>query len=101
MNKTKKALLLFSSLSIFKGILSRSVPKAFYNLLLSTEKEPVEFLNAYGDFYSLLSQRGYCDNFAYCLTETALFDENCFTKASAGGQTIQKASYPSLYQLII
>ena len=86
MNKTKKALLLFSSLSIFKGILSRSVPKAFYNLLLSTEKEPVEFLNAYGDFYSLLSQRGYCDNFAYCLTETALFDENCFTKASAGGK---------------
>lgn len=86
MNKTKKALLLFSSLSIFKGILGRSVPKAFYKLLLSTEKEPVEFLNAYGDFYSLLSQRGYCDNFAYCLTETALFDENYFTKASAGSK---------------
>ena len=34
----------------------------------------------------MLSQRGYCDNFAYCLTETALFDENCFTKASAGGK---------------
>ncbi len=86
MNKTKKALLLFSSLSIFKGILDRSVPKAFYNLLLSAEKEPVEFLNAYGDFYSLLSSRNYSDNFAYCLSETALFDENCFTKAAAGGK---------------
>ena len=96
MNKTKKALLLFSSLSIFKGILSRSVPKAFYNLLLSTEKEPVEFLNAYGDFYSLLSQRGYCDNFAYCLTETALFDEN-------SGKSIPSSSafVPSSAGLII
>ena len=86
MNKTEKSLLLLSSLSIYKGILNRSVPKAFYNLLLSADKEPVEFLNAYGDFYSLLSQRGYTDNFAYCMTEAALFDENCFTEFSAGGK---------------
>lgn len=87
MNKTEKSLLLFSSLSVFKGILNRSVPKAFYNLLLAIDKPPVEFLNAYGDFYSVLSQRGYSDRFAYCLTEAALFDENYFTKAAAGGKT--------------
>lgn len=87
MDKTEKTLLLFSSLSVFKGILNRSVPKAFYKLLQARDKEPVEFLNAYGDFYSLLSQRGYSDRFAYCLTETALFDENSFTKAAAGGKT--------------
>lgn len=87
MNKTEKSLLLLSSLSIYKGILKRSVPGAFYNLLLSADKEPVEFLNAYSNFYSLLSQRGYSDNFAYCMTEAALFDENCFTEFSAGGKT--------------
>ncbi|MCH5301121.1 MAG: ATP-binding protein [Ruminococcus sp.] len=89
MNKTEKSLLLLSSLSIYKGILKRSVPKAFYNLLLSADKEPVKFLSAYGDFYSLLSQRGYSDRFAYCMTEAALFDENCFTEFSAGGKTEQ------------
>lgn len=87
MNKTEKSLYLLSSLSVFKGILNRSVPKAFYKLLLSSDKPPVEFLNAYGDFYSLLSQRGYSDRFAYCLTETALFDENSYTKAAAAGKT--------------
>lgn len=87
MNKTQKALYLLSSLSVYKGILDRSVVKAFYKLLKSTNEKPVEFLNAYGDFYSLLSQRGYSDRFAYCLTEAALFDENYFTKAAAGGKT--------------
>lgn len=86
MNKTEKSLLLLSSLSIYKGILNRSVPKAFYNLLLSADKEPAQFLSAYGNFYSLLSERGYTERFAYCMTEAALFDENCFTRASAGGK---------------
>ena len=50
MNKTKKASLLLSSLSIYKGILTRSVPKALYRLILSIDKRPEDFLNAYGDF---------------------------------------------------
>lgn len=87
MKKTEKALLLLSSLSVFKGLLNRSVPKAFYDLLNTLDEEPVKFLEAYGDFYSLLSNRGYSDRFAYCMTEAALFDENCFTKAAAGGKT--------------
>lgn len=66
--------------------MKRSVPKAYYNLLLSLEKEPDEFLNAYGDFYSLISERGCSDKLAYSMTEAALFDENCFTKAAAAGK---------------
>ena len=86
MNKTEKSLFLLSSLSVYKGILNRTVPKAFYNLLLAMEKPPVEFLNAYGEFFSLLSRRGYSDSFAYCMTEAALFDENYFTEAAAAGK---------------
>ncbi|MEE0913310.1 MAG: ATP-binding protein [Ruminococcus sp.] len=66
--------------------MKRSVPKAYYNLLLSLDREPDEFLNAYGDFYSLICERNCSDRLAYSMTEAALFDENCFTKAAAAGK---------------
>lgn len=82
-NRTK---LLLSSLSVFRGIMKRSVVKAYYKLLMSLDSEPDEFLNAYGDFYSLISERGYSNRLAYAMTEAALFDENCFTRAAAAGK---------------
>ncbi len=83
MNNVNKTKLLLSSLSVFKGIMNRSVPKAFYKLLLSLDSEPVEFLNAYGEFYSLICERNCSDHLAFSMTEAALFDENCFTRAAA------------------
>ncbi|MGN1051260.1 MAG: ATP-binding protein, partial [Acutalibacteraceae bacterium] len=44
------------------------------------------FLSAYGDFYNLLCERGYSHRFAFCLTECAVFDDNCFTKAATKGE---------------
>lgn len=85
MNNVTKTRLMLSSLSVFRGIMKRSVPKAYYNLLLSLDKQPDEFLRAYGEFYSLVSERGCSDRLAYSMTEAALFDENCFTLAAAGG----------------
>ena len=86
MDKVLKTKLQLSSLSIFRGIMLRSVPAAFYELLCSTEKTPMEFLSAYGRFYSLVSERGCSNSLAYAMTEAALFDENCFTRAAAGGK---------------
>ena len=74
-----------ASLSVFKGIMTRSVPRAYYRLLCSLRRPPDEFLESYGSFVSLLSERGCADRLAYSLTEAALFDENCFTRAAAGG----------------
>lgn len=85
MNNVTITRLMLSSLSVFRGIMKRSVPKAYYNLLLSLDKQPDEFLRAYGEFYSLVSERGCSDKLAYSMTEAALFDENCFTLAAAGG----------------
>ena len=48
MNNVNKCKMLLSSLSVFRGIMNRSVPKAFYELLLSLDKKPEEFLGAYG-----------------------------------------------------
>lgn len=86
MNNVNRTKLLFSSLSVFRGIMKRSVVKAYYKLLLSLDSEPDEFLNAYGDFYSLISERGFSNRLAYAMTEAALFDENCFTRAAAAGK---------------
>ncbi len=86
MNNVLKVKLQLSSLSIFKGIMQRSVPNAFYRLLCATEKSPDEFLKAYGGFFSLISERGCSDSLAYSMTEAALFDENVFTRAAAGGK---------------
>ena len=87
MTKTYKAYLMMKSLSVYRGILTRSVIKGYMNLLENREAEPEKFLNAYGSFYSLLCERGVSDKLAYAITETALFDENCFSLAAAAGKT--------------
>ena len=86
MNNVNRTKILLSSLSVFRGIMKRSVVKAYYKLLLSLDSEPDEFLNAYGDFYSLISERGFSNRLAYAMTEAALFDENCFTRAAVAGK---------------
>ena len=86
MNKVNEVKLRLCSLSVFRGILNRSVVRAYYNLLCAIEEKPEVFLNLYGSFYSLISERGCSDKLAYSLTEAALFDENCFTRAAAGGK---------------
>lgn len=87
MTKTAKAYLMMKSLSVYRGILQRSVIKGYMKLLESIEAEPKVFLDAYGEFFSLLSQRGVSDRLAYAVTETALFDENSYSLAAAAGRT--------------
>lgn len=86
MNNVIKTRLLLSSLSVFRGILNRSVPKAFFELLNSLDATPEKFLENYGRFYSLICERGCSDRLAYSFTEAAMFDENCFTRAAAAGK---------------
>ena len=86
MDRTKEALLLMSSLSIYRGILNRTVVKAYYKLLLAFDKDIFEFCRAWGEFFSVLCDKGCSDNLAKCITETVLFDENAFSRASAAGE---------------
>lgn len=85
MDKVYKAKLKLSALSVFRGIMGRSVPRAFYRLLCSLDECPEEFLRRYGDFYALICERGCSDRLAYAMTEAALFDENIFARSAAGG----------------
>lgn len=86
MNKTLETALLLSSLSVYKGVLKRTVPGAYYKLLCAYDKPVGEFLQAWGNFFALLCDRGYADNLLCCLTEAAMFDENAFSRAAAAGQ---------------
>jgi len=88
----QEAAMQMASLSIYKGILDRTVPRAFYRLLKAgckcaashKEKHKRTFLEAWGDFFAVLCQRGFSESFARCLTQTALFDQNAFSMAAAG-----------------
>ena len=83
MNRMKQAAAELASLSIYHGILNRTVPKALYRLLWADTKET--FLNAWGEFFAVLCERESSENFAGHLTSTALYDENAFSLASAAG----------------
>ncbi|MGN0498185.1 MAG: ATP-binding protein [Acutalibacteraceae bacterium] len=83
MTKTEEYALKIKSLSIYKGILYRSVPKQFLNLLEKSNSLPSEFLSAWGDFFALLCEKGCQDNLCTYITKAALYDENSFSKAAA------------------
>jgi predicted AAA+ superfamily ATPase len=87
MNKMKQAAMEMASLSVYKGILNRTVPKAFYRLLWSADKSAEEFLTAWGNFFAVLCERGCSESLAECITGTALYDENAFSLDAAAGKT--------------
>lgn len=86
-NDIKMCYLRLSALSVYRGVLERSVIGGFRELLGALTAEPSEFLDKYGRFYSLLCERDVADRLAYAVTETLLFDENRFTLAATGGKT--------------
>ena len=81
--------MLMSSLSVYKGIKNRTVPKAYYELLCALDEPVQSFLEKWGQFFALLCKRGYSDSLARCLSKAALFDENAFSKSAAAGETEQ------------
>lgn len=86
MNATKEAALLMSSLSVYQGVLERSVPKAYYNLLCAMNEPVFAFAKAWGSFFSILCERNCADSFSSYMTEAALYDENVFSRAAAAGK---------------
>ncbi len=87
MNKVRQTAMAMASLSIYRGILNRAVPKTFYRLLWSSAPQSSlqDFLNAWGAFFSALCEHGGSENFSRCMTEPLLYDENAFSLAAAAG----------------
>ena len=74
-----------ASLSVYRGILKRTVPKALFRLLWAEDEKA--FLQAWGSFLAVLCERGFSENLMECISQTALFDENAFSLAAAAGKT--------------
>lgn len=91
MNPVKKAVWLFSAISIYKGMLNRSVVSAFVRLLKKNEAPPQEFLSAWAQFFHVLSEKGHTESFSQSFIEAALFDENCFSTAMAKNEAVPAA----------
>lgn len=87
MNRITKTAMLLSSLSAYRGVLNRSVPRAMLRLLRSADGDIYSFLDNYGEFYRLLCDRGCSSSLSRAFTEAMLFDENYFTRAAAAGST--------------
>ena len=86
MNTTKEAALLLSSLSIYRGITDRTVVKRFSELISAVHQPVFEFTAAWGRFFAALCEKNCVDNVSGYLTETALYDDNLFSRAAAAGQ---------------
>lgn len=86
MEKKLDLSLQMASLSVYRGILKRTVPGALYRLLCAVNGTARELMEAWGAFFSLLSERGYSENLAGCLTQAALYDENAFSRWAAGNR---------------
>lgn len=85
LNILQKTILLASSLSIYKNVLNNPAQKAFINLINSTSLPKEDFFKAWGEFFSVLSENEYTQNFYACMKNSVIYDENCFSRAIAGG----------------
>ncbi len=86
MNKARESAMLLSSLSVYRGVLSRTVFGAYYDLLTALDEPVHGFLEKWGSFVSVLYTRGYSESLAYCLSKAAFYDENAFSLAAAAGK---------------
>ena len=79
MNMIKKSAYLLTSISIYKNVVLDDVVSAFHKLLFSTLENSETFISNWSNFYSLLSLKGYQDNFTKYVKDIILYDENIFT----------------------
>lgn len=88
MNDIKKLAMGMTSLSVYRGILNRPVPRAICRLLQVANCSKDELLEAWGTFFSALCEQGGSGDLRGCLMWDALLDENAFSLAAARGAVI-------------
>ncbi len=93
MKPIQKMIFQLSSVSVYRGVLEQPVPKALSELLTATiyaNQQPMAFYRAWGDFFAALCEQGAEDSLAECMAQTVLYDENPYTRACAGGDTVSE-----------
>jgi uncharacterized protein len=88
MKDIKKLAMGMASLSVYRGILNRPVPRALCRLLQAANRSKDELLEAWGAFFSALCEQAGSGNLRGCLMQDVLLDENAFSLAAARGAVI-------------
>ena len=91
MQKIREAAVKMASLSVYRGILEQETVQALQQLLQTgchtlETGDLLPFARDWGAFFSSLCRKGRCDDFAGCLTQAALYDENVFSLECAAGK---------------
>ena len=90
MNQIRSLALSFNSLSVYRGILDRPVPREFRRLLNAAYCTREELVEAWGSFFSALCEQGGTSGLLGCLAQEALYDENSFSLTSAQGASVPR-----------
>ncbi|MDR3301533.1 MAG: ATP-binding protein [Spirochaetaceae bacterium] len=101
MSKTMcdEALSCLLGLSVFSGLRTNPLMKAFEKLLLEAAKnqnEPLNLIKAWADFTSVYIKENQCNSFYMKLLELILSDENTFTLSAERGEFKEKSLLASL-----
>jgi predicted AAA+ superfamily ATPase len=91
MNQIRALALSVNSLSVYRGVLSRPVPREFQRLLNAAFCTQEEFVDAWGAFFSALCAQGESRGLRGCMAREILFDENAFSLAAARGAAVPQA----------
>jgi hypothetical protein len=92
MNRLQETVWSLSSLSIYRGLLDCPVTGSYYRLLQAAAQldleNPLPFFDAWGAFFGVACDGHAEGNLSGVITDGALYDDNCFSRAGAAGETV-------------
>lgn len=92
MNQLQETVWNLSSLSVYRGLLDCPVTGSYYRLLQAAAafdaENPLPFFAAWGQFFSVACGHNAEENLSGVITDGALYDDNIFSRAGAGGEVI-------------
>lgn len=92
MENLQETVLALSSLSVYRGLLDCPVTGSYYRLLQAAvafdKAAPQPFFTAWGQFFGMACAYGAEENLSGVITDGALYDDNIFSRAGAGGTAV-------------
>lgn len=92
MNQLQETVWSLSALSVYRGLLDCPVTGSYYAMLREAatfdRENPLPFFEAWGKFFSTACAYHAEDNLSGVITDGALYDDNIFSRAGAGGESV-------------
>lgn len=87
MSSMRERALALSSLSVYRGVMRRTVVSSLHRLLQSSlEDDAFAFVSAWSDYFMALAKKGMTSNVGACIGQAALYDENVLSRSAVRGK---------------